>query len=589
RIESVIAHEYFHNWTGDRVTCRDWFQLSLKEGLTVYRDQIFTADMRDAAVKRIDDVRVLRARQFKEDDGPLAHPPRPASFIEIENFYTTTVYEKGAEICRMIERLVGKDGFRKGMDLYFQRHDGTAATVEDFIAALADANGRDFTQFARWYSQAGRPRVKAETHYDEAARAFDLTLSQVTAPTPGQPNKLPLHIPVGLGLLDEAGRDIPLRLEGEARSAAASTRILELKEPRATFRFVDLPRPQARSVLRGFSAPVTLEIESTAEEDAFLFAHDSDPFNRWEAGQRYARGLLFEGAKAWRAGKPLPKDPKFIEAMRRTLADQSLEPAYKSLALMLPTVLELAQAGDAPIDHEALYESRQGLRTEIGRALGDEFQRLYESELRSLGTGIDGESAGRRALANIALAYLVAADSARAPLAYAHYTHAKTMTDRMAALTILANLDVPEREKALADFYERFKNDGLVMEKWLRAQALSTRKQTLSEIKQLMSHPAFDIKNPNRVRSLIGAYAHSNLYRFYSDGTDGFDFLGDSVLKLDPINPKVAANMLSALESWRKLPPEQQAYAKATLARVKNAEGLSRNTFEIASKCLGED
>lgn len=588
RIESVIAHEYFHNWTGDRVTCRDWFQLSLKEGLTVYRDQIFTADMRDAAVKRIDDVRLLRARQFKEDDGPLAHPPRPASFIEIENFYTTTVYEKGAEICRMIERLVGKEGFRKGMDLYFQRNDGTAATVEDFIAAFADANGRDFTQFARWYNQAGRPRVRAETRYDEAARALDLTLTQETLPTPGQPVKAPLHIPVAVGFLDEAGRDIPLRLEGENKSAAATTRIVELKEPRTTFRFIDMPRPQGRSLLRGFSSPVTLELESTAEEDAFLFAHDSDPFNRWEAGQRYARRILFEGAKAWRAGKPLPRDPKFIEAMRRTLLDQSLEPAYKSLALMLPTVSELAQAGDAPIDYEALYESRQGLRAEIGQALGEEFQRLYDSESRMLGAGLDGESAGRRSLVNTALAYLVAADEARAPLAYAHYTGAKTMTDRMAALTILANLDAPEREKALADFYERFKNDGLVMEKWLRTQALSTRKETLSEIKRLTSHPAFDIKNPNRVRSLIGAYAHSNPYRFYTDGKDGFDFLGDTVLKLDPINPKIAANLISALESWRKLPPEQQAFAKATLARVKNTEGLSRHTFEIASKCLGE-
>ncbi len=588
RIESVIAHEYFHNWTGDRVTCRDWFQLSLKEGLTVFRDQIFTADMRDAAVKRIDDVRVLRARQFNEDDGPLAHPPRPTSFIEIENFYTTTVYEKGAEICRMIDRLVGKEGFRKGMDLYFQRHDGTAATVEDFVAAMADANNRDFTQLARWYNQAGRPRVKAETHYDGAARIFDLTLSQSTPPTPGQPTKEPFHIPVAVGLLDEAGNDIPLRLEGEAKSAAAATRILELKEPQATYRFVDMPAPHARSLLRGFSAPVTLELESSAEEEAFLFASDSDPFNRWEAGQRYARRILFEGARAWREDRPLPDDPKFIEAMRRTLADQSLEPAYKSLALMLPTVTELAQAGEAPIDYEALYESRQALRAKIGEGLGPDFQRLYDSASGRIGAGLDGESAGRRALCNTALAYLIAADPSRAPLAYQQYANAKTMTDRMAALTILASLDAPEREQALGDFYERFKSDGLVTEKWLRTQSLSTRKETLAEIKRLMNHPAFDIKNPNRVRSLVGAYVHSNPYRFYSDGKDGMDFFTDFVLKLDPINPKIAANLVSALESWRKLPSEQQAFAKAALVRIKNTPELSRHTFEIAAKCLGE-
>jgi aminopeptidase N len=588
RIESVIGHEYFHNWTGNRVTCRDWFQLSLKEGLTVYRDQEFSAAMREAGVKRIEDVKALRARQFLEDDGPLVHPPRPSSFMEIDNFYTATVYEKGAEICRMLRTLLGEAGFRKGMDLYIARHDGTAATVEDFLGAMAQASGRDLTQFALWYGQAGRPTVTAQTHYDEKTRVFELQLSQETTATPGEPVKQPFHIPIAIGLLDAAGNDIALRLEGEAKAAAAPTRVVELKTTQASFRFVDCPRPEARSFLRGFSAPVTLELETSPEEDRFLLAHDSDAFNRFEAGQRSATRLLLAGAKDWREGASPTIDPEFISAIARTLEAQSLRPAFKALAISLPSVTELGQAAPAPVDFEALHEARQALKSEIGRALAPQMSRNYDALAHETGAETDAEVAGRRALLAALLDYLCAGerDVARASK---HYERARTMTDRMAALTVLANSSGAERETALADFYARFEHDPIVIDKWFRIQALACRKETLEDVRNLMKHPGFDIKNPNRVRSLIGAYALANPYRFNTDGEAAFALLRDEVLKIDPLNPTLAARLLSALEGWRRLKEPQQRAARRALASVKAHEGLSRNTYEIAARCLGEE
>jgi aminopeptidase N len=588
RIEGVIGHEYFHNWTGNRVTCRDWFQLSLKEGLTVFRDQQFSADMRDAAVKRIEDVRGLRARQFLEDDGPLVHPPRPASFIEIDNFYTATVYEKGAEICRMLRTLLGPEGFRKAMDLYIAKNDGTAARVEDFLSSMAQASGRDLTQFALWYAQAGRPVVKAETRYDEKTRVFELKLSQSTRATPGEPTKKPFHIPIAVGLLDAAGRDIALRLEGEPPSAAAPTRVIELTANAATFRFIDCPRPEARSLLRGFSAPVTLSLATTPEEDRFLLAHDSDPFNRWEAGQRSATRLLLEGAAAWRAGLSLAPDPQFIDAVGRTLASQSLEPAFKALALALPSVTELGQAAEEPVDFEALHEARQALKTAIGERLAEPLARTYAMLMRQTSAETDAAAAGRRALCATALDYLCAGPSSPA-LAKRHYDQARTMTDRMAALMILAHSDGPEREAALADFYQLFQTDPIVIDKWFRVQALSCRKGTLADVQRLMQHQAFDLKNPNRVRALLGAYALGNPYRFNTDGEKAFAVLKDAVLKIDRLNPSLAARLLSALEGWRRLSAPLQSAARAVLAAVKVEKVLSRNTYEIASKCLGEE
>jgi aminopeptidase N len=588
RIEGVIGHEYFHNWTGNRVTCRDWFQLSLKEGLTVFRDQQFSADMRDAAVKRIEDVRGLRARQFLEDDGPLVHPPRPASFIEIDNFYTATVYEKGAEICRMLRTLLGERGFRKGMDLYIAKNDGTAARVEDFLSSMAQASGRDLSQFALWYSQAGRPVVKAETRYDEKARVFELKLAQATRATPGEPTKKPFHIPIAVGLLDAAGRDIALRLEGEPPSAAAPTRVIELTANEATFRFIDCPLPEARSLLRGFSAPVTLELAASPEEDRFLLAHDSDAFNRWEAGQRSATRLLLEGAAAWRAGRKPAPDAQFIEAVGRTLASQSIEPAFKALALALPSVTELGQVAPAPVDFEALHEARQALKTAIGGTLAEPLARTYAMLVRQASAETDAAAAGRRALCATVLDYLCAGPSSPA-LAKRHYDQARTMTDRMAALMILANRDGPERLSALADFYERFSDDPIVIDKWFRVQALSCRKETLGEVQRLMRHEAFDLKNPNRVRALLGAYAMGNPYRFNTDGEKAFAVLKEEVLKIDRLNPSLAARLLSALEGWRRLSAPLQSAARATLAAVKAEKVLSRNTYEIASKCLGEE
>ncbi|MFO1187894.1 MAG: aminopeptidase N [Alphaproteobacteria bacterium] len=584
RIEGVIAHEYFHNWTGNRVTCRDWFQLCLKEGLTVFRDQLFSADMRDAAVKRIEDVRGLRARQFQEDDGPLVHPPRPSSFIEIDNFYTATVYEKGAEICRMLQTLLGREGFRRGMDRYIEKNDGTAARVEDFLSSMAEASGRDLSQFALWYSQAGRPIVAAETHYDENTRAFEVTLRQETKATPGEPAKEPSHIPIAFGLLDEAGHDIVLAREGKH----AATHVLELLENEQTFRFADCPKPEARSFLRGFSAPVTLKLATTPEEDLFLLAHDSDAFNRWEAGQRSATRLILAGAAAWRTKRALTWDPAFIAALGRTLAAQDLEPAFQAHALTLPSVTELGQAADAPIDFEALHQAREALKAAIGSTLADPLMRAYDALMRKAGAETNAAAAGRRALAGTALSLLSAAsnDPTRAT---AHYAGARTMTDRMIALSILSDMEGDARETALADFYKRFEEDPIVIDKWFRVQAASSRTDTLAAVKRLIRHPAYDEKNPNRVRALVGTYAFANPYRFNTDGEKAFAFLQEEVLKTDKLNPNLAARLLSALENWRRLSPPLQAAAQAVLKAVKSETGLSRNSFEIASKCLGED
>ena len=584
-VEGVIAHEYFHNWTGNRVTLSSWFHLSLKEGLTVFRDQQFTADMNSAAVKRIDDVRVLRASQFPEDAGPMAHPIRPASYIEMNNFYTTTVYEKGAEVIRMIHTLLGPEGFRKGMDLYFERHDGQAVTTDDFVAAMEDASGVDLGQFRLWYDQAGTPTVGVRRHYDAAARRFTLTVSQRIPDTPGQTHKKPMHIPLALGLLDPAGREIPLRLEGES-TAAGGHRVLDLREAEQRFVFEDVPAAPVPSVLRGFSAPVHLDSDLTREELSFLMGHDPDSFNRWEAGQQLATGLLLDLVADHAAGRPLVAAPILIEAFRNVLDDTALDPALAAMTLILPDTRTLSERLDV-VDPEAVHGARKFLRKALGEALHDRFEQAYAANTVKGPYGIDAAAMGRRSLKNVALGYLLSQKDAESrALAMKQYRGADNMTDSFAAFAGLANQDCPEREEVLADFYATWREDELVMDKWFSVQATSSLPDTLENVRALTAHPAFDMKNPNKVRALISAFAHGNLLRFNAADGGGYRFVAERVLELDALNPQVAARLVAAFNRWTKFDGKRQVIMRGELERIVGHEGLSRNVYEIVSKAL---
>jgi aminopeptidase N len=586
-IETVVAHEYFHNWTGDRITCRDWFQLSLKEGLTVFRDQEFSSDMRSRPVKRIKDVRNLRARQFPEDAGPLAHPVRPDSYIAIDNFYTATVYEKGAEVIRMMHTRLGEAGFQKGMRLYVERHDGEAATCDDFVAAMADANNADFSQFRLWYSQSGTPQLDLDGRYDAQAGAYELTVSQSCPPTPGQPDKAPMHIPFAIGLLDGQGRDIPLALDGGGPGPGA---VLPVTEARQTFRFANVPQPKAVSLNRGFSAPVNVRMAQDGPERAFLMAHDSDPFARWEAGQQYATELLLQRVADIQAGRPAdaPFDPAFIDAMRQILQDEALEPAFVAEAIGLPDEDYIADRM-AVVDVDAIHAARKALRRQIAATLRIEFERLYAASRDTGAYSPDAAPAGRRALKNSALAYLAALADEDAGLRdriAGQYRAADNMTDRMAALRLLVDIAGPERQAALEDFHARFRDDALVLDKWLALQAISALPDTLDRVKALLSHPAFSMQKPNKVRALIGSFT-ANALRYHAADGAGYAFHADRILALDPKNPQVAARMLAPLGRWRRFDAGRQERMKAELQRILAAPKLSRETYEIASKSLG--
>jgi aminopeptidase N len=583
-IESVIGHEYFHNWTGDRVTCRDWFQLSLKEGLTVYRDQEFSADMGSRAVRRIGDVRRLRAAQFPEDAGPLAHPVQPAQYIEIDNFYTATVYNKGAEVVRMIEVLVGRDGFRKGMDLYFQRHDGHAVTIEDFVAAMADANSVDLNAFLRWYKQAGTPELTIEDRYDAASRAYELTIAQKTSPTPGQHERTPLVVPLAMGLLDPAGKELPTRLEGED-AARPGTRVLVLAAAKETFRFVDMPAAPVPSLLRGFSAPVKLKGIPLARQK-FLAINDSDPFARWEAGQQVATHILLDLIAAIRRGDRLVLDPELVAQLRRTLANADADPAFAAEAMTLPSEFFLADQMEI-VDVEAIHEAREFARRSLGHALKAEFSATYERHAQKGAYRIDGAAIGARALRNIALAYLALSEGeAGAVRAKAQFDAGTNMTDVLAALGILNEIDHPARRDALNRFYERWKQDDLVVDKWFSLQAMSSLPATLTRVKELVHHPAFTIKNPNRMRALVGAFTQANQLRFHDGSGAGYVFLADQVVTLDPLNPLMASRLIQPLGQWRRYDVRRQGLMKRELERVLALANLSKNTYEMASKSL---
>ncbi|MBM3543966.1 MAG: aminopeptidase N [Alphaproteobacteria bacterium] len=585
-IESVIAHEYFHNWSGDRVTCRDWFQLCLKEGLTVFRDQEFTADTRAGAVERIGAVRILKANQFPEDAGPLAHPVRPPSFIEINNFYTATVYEKGAEICRMLQTLLGRDGFRKGLDLYFERHDGEAVTVEDFVEAMADASGRDLSPFMRWYNQAGTPELACSLDYDSGAKTARLTVTQVVPPTPGQAKKEPMPIPLKVGLIGANGDELPLTLADGTKLADG---LLEVTEREQVFEFRDIPARPTPSLLRNFSAPVRLTSNLAADQIEFLMAHDSDPFNRWQAAQIYATNLLTAASRDGDLARVTGKEAsRLAQALGATARDGTLLAAYRAEFLKLPGEADIARELARNVDTDAVHDARDALRKKIGEDIGETLRELYEANALTGPYSPDPESAGRRVLRNAALDLLVSTGKpSEIARAERHYRDATNMTDSIAALAILSHVDGPARDTALDHFYARWQNEPLVLDKWFAVQARAARPSSVETVRTLLSHAKFSLKNPNRVRALIGNFIHGNQTGFNRPDGEGYRLLAEQALAIDGFNPHMAARLLGAFESWRNLEPVRQAKARSVLQDLA-ARKLSTDSYEIVSKTLGE-
>ena len=574
-IDRVVAHEYFHNWTGNRVTCRDWFQLSLKEGLTVFRDQEFGADLHNRSTARIREVRGLRAAQFPEDAGPMSHPVRPASFVEINNFYTATVYEKGAEVIRMIQTLIGRDGFRKGMDEYFRRHDGQAVTCEDFVAAMAAASGFDFTQFMRWYNQPGTPHVAVDGYFDAESKTYTLTCMQSNSRAS---DAAPYLIPLRVAMFAEDGRLLP-----------GSERLLQLTATTQSFVFNDLVSEPIPSLLRDFSAPVILDFDYTPEELAVLLAHENDPFNAWEAGQRLATQLILDATAAIAAGE-IPLWPAgFVDAIRRLLQTQAARgAAFVAEALSLPGESTLAEMLDV-VDPDALHAARNGLRRHLAEQLEKEFFGLYSALTVSEPYAPNSEQAGRRALRNLCLSYLLELDTPAArTLARKQFESADNMTDQFAALAALANVnaaDCPERSTALAGFYARWQGEALVVDKWLAVQSTSRRPETLATVKALTTHPAFDLANPNKIYALIRAFG-GNLVRFNAADGSGYAFIAEQILALHDRNPQVASRLARCFDRWQKFDANRQAHARVALERIRDHAGLSRDVLEVVSRAL---
>jgi aminopeptidase N len=610
-IESVVGHEYFHNWTGNRVTCRDWFQLSLKEGLTVFRDQEFSQDMSGVgsarAVKRIEDVRVLRQMQFAEDAGPMAHPVRPDSYVEINNFYTVTIYEKGAEVVRMMQTLVGREGFTKGMALYFKRHDGQAVTCDDFAQSIADANpGTPFSrellpQFKRWYAQAGTPRLRVATQYNAAAQTYSLSIEQSTPGTPGQPEKLPFVIPLNVGLVGPDGQDMPLQLEGEAQ-AEGHTRTLVLTQASESFKFVNVTRQPVASLLRGFSAPVVLALDHSDAELLHLLAHDSDAFNRWEAGQRLMlrRALGFIAAHTNNLGAAgqiadvVELDAAFINAMRSVLRNPSLDAAFKELALTLPSETYIAEQLEVA-DPQVIHAVREGMRLQLAQHLQADWAWAFDAHQDNGSYSPDALSSGRRALANLAQSMLCfaavdAADEVWPGKTYQRFKDAGNMTDRLGALAALVGSGHHLAEPALTRFHSLFKDEALVVDKWFALQASSPDRggNVLGIVKALVNHPDFTLKNPNRARSLIFAYCSNNPGGFHRRDAAGYVFWAEQVLALDAINPQVAARLARALDRWNKLAEPYRSAAREALSRVAAKGDLSNDVREVVSRALAE-
>jgi aminopeptidase N len=579
RIEAVVAHEYFHNWTGNRITCRDWFQLCLKEGLTVFREQGFCADMRGEAVARIKSVKALRTRQFAEDQGPLAHPVRPSAYVKIDNFYTATIYEKGAEVIGMLKTLIGAEAFRKGMDLYFDRWDGQATTVEAFIQCFAEASGQDLSAFFAWYEQAGTPRVSLSRSYDAAARTVTLTLTQSNPPTNGQPEKRPLPVPVTLGLLDHEGRTMAFERDGRATDET----LILLDRDTVSVTLAGVESEPVVSALRGFSAPVVLKSDAPARERYVQLASDPDLFNRWEAGQDLAADLILSRA----AGQPNEVgEERYAEAVGRALSDQASDEAFKALLLALPAETDLALLR-SPVDPAAIHDAREALRTRLAVHLEAELRRLHTG-LQDLGEfSPDAAGAGRRALRNAALD-LMAANPRHdvAEIASGHYHAARNMTDMIGGLNALMLIGGSIYEAALADFFDRFKGEPLVIDKWFALQARDPSETALGRILGLTAHPAFDPKNPNRLRALVSSFANFNPVRFHDPSGAGYRFLADQIIAVDRFNPMTAARLVDPLGGWKRLTPELGALMRAELERIVAIEGLSKNVYELATRAL---
>jgi len=587
-IEGVIAHEYFHNWTGNRVTCRDWFQLCLKEGLTVFRDQEFSADMRSAPVKRIAEVRALRSAQFPEDAGPLAHNVRPEVYNEISNFYTATVYQKGAEVIRMLKRLIGPECFRAGMDLYFERYDGRAATVEEFIASFAEVSGRDLGRFMRWYTQAGTPKVTVRTAYDPQARTYRLDISQSLAPTAGQPTKLPMTMPLALGLVDPHGGEFELK-SPDARPEELAEGVFELEDAERTIVFHDAPRRPALSFLRGFSAPVRVDDDITEDDLIALSRHDSDNFNRWQALQSLATRVLLRSVKAIRAGRRPERNPGLVAAFGGLIADAraaKIDPAFAALSLALPSEADLAREIGEDVDPDAILAARKALRGALGRTHGAALANLYERMGDSAPYSPDAEAAGRRSLRNGALALYTDGDVISGlELAERQFQGAENMTLRLGALSVIAFNPSSAREHALDAFGRRYAMEPLILDKWFALQAQIPERGTLERVRGLMRHKGFSTSNPNRVRALVGGFTANHTQFNRADGA-GFRLLEEVVVGLDPTNPQVAARLLTAMRSWRSLEEKRRREARAMLERVAARASLSPDVRDIVTRSL---
>lgn len=583
-IEAIIAHEYFHNWTGNRITCRDWFQLCLKEGLTVYRDHEFSADQRSRSVKRIAEVRHLRAEQFVEDSGPLAHPVRPAEYKEINNFYTTTVYEKGSEVTRMIATILGKDLFKKGMDLYFERHDGEAATVEDFVKSFADASGRDLTQFSLWYQQAGTPQINVSTSYDKKAKTFSVDLKQTIPPTPGQSTKAPMHIPLSYGLLAADGKKL---VSKSVRGGDVTGDVLHLTEAHQTFVFEGIAERPVLSLNRSFSAPVTLHFDQSSDDLALIARSETDLFSRWQALTDLALPVLCEGAKQVRAGKPVVFSEALKQSLLAIVGDDTLEPAFRAQALALPSEADIARELGGNVDPQAIHMARQAIVKDIAVTGLELFARLYQQMATDEAYSPDAKAAGHRALKNAALAYLSQAKNDET-IAAGAYDKADNMTDLSSALSVLAHYfpATEAAQAALANFETRFADNALVLDKWFSIQATIPGEGGLERIKALMQSPKFNAENPNRVRALIGSFAFSNPTGFHRADGASYNVVATEILSIDKRNPQLAARLLTSMRTWQLLEPGRAEKAKAALTTIGSAKGLSNDVRDIVDRIL---
>jgi len=586
-VEAVVAHEYFHNWTGNRVTCRDWFQLSLKEGLTVFRDQEFSADMGSRAARRIEDVRILRQHQFAEDSSPMAHPVRPDSYIEINNFYTVTVYEKGAEVIRMIHSLLGPEAYRKGMDLYFERHDGQAVTCDDFVSAMEDASGVDLGQFRLWYSQAGTPEIKASHHYDEAAQTVTLKFAQSIPDTMGQTNKKPMHIPVAVGLIGPDGKDLPLQLVGENMPTdQGGTRMLALTEARQSFTFTGIAARPVPSILRGFSAPVKMTSDLSWQDHFFLLAHDSDSFNRWAVGQELAVQLILALVDDIRAGRALTLDEEFSNAIGEILRNTSLDRAFIAEVLSLPTEGMLGQYS-SPIDVDAIHQAREFTRRALAMAHRSLFLELYHTCRDGRFYEYSPTEVANRRLKNLSLSYLMTLEEREIlEICMDQLNTADNMTDEISALSCLMNSEFPEGEQSLRRFYHKWDHEDLVLDKWFSLQAAVAKPETQDHIRALILHQDFDIAVPNRVRAVVGPFCSMNLTCFHDKSGRGYEFLGDMIKTIDPINPQIASRLVQPLGRWKYYDAARQKLMKRTLQEIMDLPDLSENVYEIVSKSL---